>query len=166
MLPYLQTYCQRVDPRSRHFSVDDKTFIQSEIVKLIDTGVIEPSSSLGRAQVVVVRNPSESDKKRLCVDYSQTINQYTELDAYPLPRIADMINNLAHYKLFSTFDLRNAYNQGPIVKDDRKYTGFQTIGRLYQFRQIPYGVKHGVAVFQRLMDIIIKEEKHRHLPVS
>ena len=109
--------------------------------------------------MVVVKNPSQPDKKRLCVDYSQTINQYTELDAYPLPRIDDMINNLAHYKVFSTFDLRNAYHQVPILKDDRKYTGFEANGRLYQFRRIPFGVTNGVAVFQRLMDNIIKEEK-------
>ena len=45
-------------------------------------------------------------KKRLCIDYSQTINQYTEVDAYPLPRIDDMITNLAKYRVFSDFDLR------------------------------------------------------------
>ena len=70
-----------------------------------------------------------------------------------------MINNLAHYKVFSTFDLRNAYHQVPILKDDRKYTGFEANGRLYQFRRIPFEVTNGVAVFQRLMDNIIKEEK-------
>ena len=151
--------CRPIATRSRHFSVNDKAFIQSEIVKFLQTGVIEPSSSPWRAQVVVVKNPSQPDKKRLCVDYSQTINQYTELDAQPLPRIDDMINNLAHYKVFSTFDLRNAYHQVPILKDDRKYTGFEANGRLYQFRWIPFGVTNGVAVFQRLMDNIIKQEK-------
>ena len=109
--------------------------------------------------MVVVNNPSQPDKKRLCVDYSQTINQYTVLYAYPLTRIDDMINNLAHYKVFSTFDLRNAYHQVQILKDDRKYTGFEANGRLYQFRRIPFGVTNGVAVFQRLMDNITKEEK-------
>ena len=107
--------------------------------------------------MVVVKNPSQPEKKRVCVDYSQTINQYTELDA--LPRIDDMINNFAHYKVFLTFDLRNAYHQLPILKDDRKYTGFEANGRLYQFRWIPFGVTNGVAVFQRLMDNIIIEEK-------
>ena len=123
MLPYLQTMptCRPIATRSRHFSVDDKALIQNEIVKLLQTGVIEPSSSPCHAQVVVVKNPSQHDKKRLCIDYSQTMNQYTELYAYPLSRIDDMINNLAHYKVFSTFDLRNAYHQVPIVKDDRKY---------------------------------------------
>ena len=47
----------------------------------------------------------------------------------------------------------------PILKDDRKYTGFEANGRLYQFRLIPFGVTNGFAVFQRLMDNIIKEEK-------
>ena len=70
-----------------------------------------------------------------------------------------MFNNLAHYKVFSTFHLRNAYHQVLILKDDRKYTGFEANGRLYQFPLIPLGVTNGVAVFHRLMDNIIKEEK-------
>ena len=88
--------CRPIATRSRHFSVDDKAFIQSDIMKLLDIGVIEPSSPPWRAQVVAIKNPSQHNKKRLCADYSQTINQYTELDDYPLPRIDDMINNIAH----------------------------------------------------------------------
>ena len=45
------------------------------------------------------------------------------------------------------------------MKDDRKYTGFEAIGCQYQLRHISFGVTLGVAVFQRLMDNIIKEEK-------
>ena len=78
-----------------------------------------------------------------------------------------MINNLSHYKVFSTFDLRNAYRQVPIANDDRKYTGFEAKGRLYQFRRIPFGVTNGVAVFQRLKFNIIEEEKLKDtFPVS
>ena len=57
--------------------------------------IIEHSTSLWRAQLVVVKNPALPNKKRLCIDYSQTVNQYTEVDAYPLPCIDDMITNLA-----------------------------------------------------------------------
>ena len=46
-------------------------------------GVIELSTSPWRAQVVVVKSAVPANKKRLCVDYSQTINQYTELDVTP-----------------------------------------------------------------------------------
>ena len=106
-----------------------------------------------------MKNGTQSVKKRLCVDYSQTINLYTELDAYPLPRIDTMINKLAQYKVFSTYDLKNAYHQIPISQAERKYTAFEAGGQLYQFCRIPFGVTNGVAVFQRLLDKIIKEEE-------
>ena len=97
--------CRPIATRSRHISVNDKAFIQREIVKLLQTGVIEPSSSPWRAQVEVVKNPSQPDKKRLCVDYSQTINQYTELDAYPLPRIDDTILHITKCFQHLTYEM-------------------------------------------------------------
>ena len=84
----------------------------------------------------MVKNPALSNKKRLFIDCSQTVNQYTEVYAYLLPRIDDMIANLAKYRVFSTFDLKNAYHQLPICDSDKKYTGFEANGRLYQFRQM------------------------------
>ena len=72
-----------------------------------------------------------------------------------------MITNLAKYRVFSTFDQNNAYHQFPICDSDKKYTGFEANGRLYQFRRIPFGVTNGVAVFQRQMDRIIAEEQLR-----
>ena len=69
-----------------------------------------------------------------------------------------MVNNLALYKVFSTFDLKSAYHQVPIKDADRKYTGFEANGRLYQFCRIPFGVTNGVAVFQRAMDKFVEEE--------
>ena len=46
----------------------------------------------------------------------------------------------------------------PIKESDRKYTGFEANGRLYQFCRIPFGVTNGVAVFQRAMDKMVDEE--------
>ena len=151
--------CKPIATKSRRFSFDEEDFIQGEIDRLLSGGIIEPSTSPWRAQIVVVKNGTQSVKKRLCIDYSQTINLYTELDAYPLPRIDTMINKLAQYKVFSTYDLKNAYHQIPISQAERKYTAFEAGGQLYQFCRIPFGVTNGVAVFQRLMDKIIKEEE-------
>ena len=38
-------------------------------------------------------------KKHMVIDYSQTINCYTELDAYPLPRINDMVSKILKYSV-------------------------------------------------------------------
>ncbi len=154
----LRPDCKPIASKSRRFSKEDQDFIQQEVNQLLSEGIIEPSNSPWRAQVVVVKDPLNRHKKRLCIDYSQTVNQYTELDAYPLPRIDDMINNLAGYKFFSTFDLKSAYHQVPIKEADQKYTAFEANGRLYHFRRIPFGVTNGVAVFQRAMDKFVDEE--------
>ena len=60
-------------------------------------------------QIVFVKDANKN-KHCMCVDYSQTVNLFTELDAYPLPRIETLINNLAKYHVFSTFNLHIAYH--------------------------------------------------------
>ena len=94
----------------------------------------------------------------MVVDYSQTVNRFTHLDAYPLPRIDEMVERVANYRKFSTIDLRSAYHQIPIREEDRPYTAFEAGRRLYQFKRIPFGVTNGVACFQRVMDDLISNE--------
>ena len=90
------------------------------------------------AQVVVTKDGNH--KKRLAIDYSQTINRFTLLDAFPLPRISDMVNKIAQYRVFSTIDLRSAYPQVPLKDEEAR-------GNLYQFTRLPFGVTNGVASF-------------------
>ena len=110
------------------------------------------------AQVVVAKDPLNWHKKRFCIDYSQTTIQYTDLDACTLPRIDHMVNNLAVYKVYSTFELKNAYHQVPIKESDRKYARFEANGRFYLFCRVPFDVTNRVAVFQRAMDKMVDEE--------
>ena len=72
--------------KSRQFNKSVQEFINREITRQRAKGIIQPRISPWRAQVVVVKG-AENDKQQMCVDYSQTINLYTDLDAYPLPRI-------------------------------------------------------------------------------
>ena len=81
----LKPECKPIATKSRKFNEDDKRFIAAEVRKLLLDGIIEPSFSPWRAQVLVARD--ERHKPRMVVDYSQTINRFTLLDAYPLPNI-------------------------------------------------------------------------------
>ena len=116
-------------------------------------GIVEPSVSPWRAQVIVTSN--ENHKCRIVIDYSDTINRFTELDAY----IVKMIEDISKYKYFSTLDLKSAYHQIPIKKEDRIYTAFEVDGRLYQFIRLPFGITNAVSAFQRSIDKIIEEEQ-------
>ena len=97
----------------------DKQFIESQITSLLQDNIIEPSNSPWRAQVLVTTN--ERHKKRMVVDYSQTINRFTLLDAYPQKNISEMVEQISQYKIFSTLDLRSAYLQIPIKKEETLY---------------------------------------------
>lgn len=151
----LTSDCKPIATKSRQFSNPDKIFIQTEISRMIKEGIIEHSTSPWRAQVLVTTN--ERHKKRMVVDYSQTINKYTLLDAYPLPKINELINKVAQYRFFSTVDLKSAYHQVPLREEDKIYTAFEACQQLYQFRRCPFGVTNGVACFQRIVDQFIKD---------
>ena len=84
-----------------------------------------------RAQALVTKN--ERHKKRMVIDYSQTINRFTELNAYPIPRIDEQINKIACGKVFSTLDLKWAYYQIPLSEKDKPFTAFEANGKLYQY---------------------------------
>jgi len=89
-----------ITTKSRRFSHEDRLFIQDNVDKMLSEGVIRPSSSPWRVQVLIVKYEANGHEKKLCIDYLQTINIYTELDAYPLPRIDDMTNDLSKYCVF------------------------------------------------------------------
>ena len=83
---YLSADCKPLATKSRRYSKEDKDFITAEVQQLLQKGIIEPSDSPWRAQLpwraqVVTQN--ERYRNRLVIDYSQTINRFTPLDAYP-----------------------------------------------------------------------------------
>ena len=149
--------CKPVATPSRRFSKEDLDFIESEVEQLLLEDVIEISDSPWRAQVVITS--SENRRKRMVVDFSKTINRFTMLDAYPLPRIEDIVHSIANYRIFSVIDLSKAYYQVEICESDRPYTAFQAGNQLLQFKRIPMGVTNGVAAFQRFMNQFISENR-------
>jgi len=158
LFPNLTSDCKPVADKSRRYSDNDRKFISNEIQRMLEDDIIERSNSPWRAQIVVTRE-TESHKKRMCVDYSRTINKFTQLDAYPLPRIDDIANKIAQYNVFSTIDLKSAYHQVPLSDSDKPYTAFEAVGGLYQFKRMPFGLTNGVAIFQREMYKVIEENE-------
>jgi hypothetical protein len=95
----------------------------------------------------------------MVIDYSDTINRFTELDAYPMPNVLEMVQKISQYRYFATFDLKSAYHQIPIKEEDIKYTAFEVDGQLWEFTRISFGVTNGVSAFQRTVDKVIEVEE-------
>lgn len=67
--------------------------------------------------------PDGSKKYRVVVDYRK-LNAHTIGDAYPLPRIDDILDQLSNSKHFTT--LASGYHQVLIDEKDREKTAFST----------------------------------------
>ena len=79
----LTTDCHPIALKSRRYSQEDSAFIDEEVKRLLKEYIIEPSLSPWRAQVIVTKG--ENHKKMPTIDYSQTINRFTLLDASHWP---------------------------------------------------------------------------------
>ena len=154
----LSDNCKPITEKSRRHNKQKSQFIKHEVQKLLAEGKIEPSVSPWRSQVHVTSDEDEHHRKRMVIDYRNTINTFTELDAYPMPNIQEHVETISQFKVFSTFDLKSAFHQIPIRDEDKQYTAFEADGKLWQSTVVPYGLKNGVPAFMRTIDKIVEDE--------
>ena len=109
-------------------------------------------SSAWSAPVVLVKKKDGS--LHLCVDYRH-LNGLSESDAYPMPRVDKLIDQVGKAKFISALDLTPGYWQVPVAKDSGPKTAFVTPFRLFQFNVMPFGLQGALATFQQLMDKVL-----------
>ena len=83
---------------------------------LLDAGRIVPSSSPYGHPILFARKKG-GHGLRMCIDY-RSLNSNTVSDAWPLPRIDDLLSRLRGATTFSKLDLRDAYYHIPIAQQD------------------------------------------------
>jgi len=127
--------------------------VKKELQEMLSSGIIESSTSEWSAPIVLVKKKDGS--MRLCVNYRRLI-QVSGTDAYPMPRVDDLIDRVGKSTYISTLDLMCGYWQVPVAEADRPKTTFATPFGLYQFNTMPFGLQGAPATFQRLMDCVIQ----------
>ena len=143
--------------KSRRFNEQEKSYIATKVNEWKRAGTVRVSKSPWRAQCVIVKQ--NGNYSRLAIDYSQTINLFTEKDGFPIPLIEEIVNKIASFKFYASYDLKRAYHQIPIPEKDKPFTAFEACGELLEFNVIPFGVTNGGPVFQRIMKKIIDKEQ-------
>ena len=133
-------------------STQKSEIIKKELDNMIDLGVIEPSSSPWAAPVVVIPKPDKTF--RFCVDYRR-LNEVTVSDAFPMPRIDDLIDKVGKAKYLTKIDLSKGYWQVPMDEEAIPMSAFVTPFGHFQWKFMPFGLRNAPATFQKLVQKVL-----------
>jgi len=132
-------------------SLEKREAIDKQLDKWHSQEVIEPSDSPWGAPVIVVYR---FGKPRVCIDY-RGVNSLSQPDEYPLPKQTDILQALMGSQWLSTFDTLSGFQQVEIKETHRPISAFRCHRGLLQFKRLPFGLRNGPQVFQRIMNKVL-----------
>lgn len=144
--------------RQRYYrmSPEKQRIITEQVDEMLALDVIEPCKSPWSSPVLVVGK--KDGNPRFCLD-SRKLNSVTKKDAYSLPYVSEILDNLKDARYLSSIDLSKAFWQILIEETDREKTAFYVPGRgTFMFKVTPFGLTNAPATQQRLVDTLFGPE--------
>jgi len=148
--------------RAYNLTVAEDTAMQEWLQDNLSRGFIRKSSSPYAAPCFFVKKKDAS--LRLCMDYRK-LNAITIKDRNPIPLISDLIRTLSRGKIFTTLDLRGAYNLLRMRSGDESKTAFVTKHGQYEFLVMPFGLANAPAQFQTMMNALFSQSIGKYVLV-
>ena len=93
---------------------------------------------------------------RIYINYV-SLNEITEKNSGPILIIKEYLSLFHRVKWLTILNLVSVYWQILLTKRSWKYTAFLIAYELYQFRVMPFGLINASAIFQRLMNNILRD---------
>ena len=149
--PPVSSHPYRIAPRYR----DE---VKAQINHLLELGILQPSTSPWSSSIVTVKK--KDGGIRICIDF-RAVNAISAPDPYQMPLIEELLDLLGAAKFISKVDLNKGFHQIPISPPDMSKTAFCTPWGKFEFKVMPFGLRNGPAVFQRLMDQVLHRDSER-----
>ena len=127
--------------------------MEKELDCLVQQEILEPVQFADLAAPIVPVLKSDKKSLRICGDFKMTVNSASKLDAYPIPRIEDL---LSRGVCFSKLDLSQAYLQLELEEDSKQFVVINTHKGLFRYNRLPFGISSAPGIFQRTMESLLQ----------
>ena len=129
--------------------------LDTELEELQNQGIISPVEFAKAASPVVwIKKPN--GRFRLCVDFKATLNSNIMSDAYPLPRVEEIMSKLESASKFAKIDMKSAYWQIALDDKAKELSVINTHKGLFVLNRLQMGMKNASAIFQRCVELVLK----------
>ena len=128
-----------------------RAMMDEQLNKWFKQDVIEPSKSPWSTPVVIAY---QNGKPCFCVDYRK-LNAATTPDEFPIPRQSEILSSLSGAQVLSSLNALSGFTQLEMHEDDIEKTAFRTHRGLFQFKRMPFRLRNGPSIFQRVMQGIL-----------
>ena len=134
-----------------------KAEIGKQVKKLLQEAIKEGKLLPWDSPILVVPKKVDASGQQMfrhVVDYRK-LNEKTVGNAYPLPDITEILDQLRQAKYFSCLDLAKGYHQIDMDPIDIEKTAFSTKEEHRAYKRLPFGLKTAHATFQRMMNNVL-----------
>jgi hypothetical protein len=142
----------------QRWAPQEVTAIKAQVDSLLAAGLIEPSDSGWSSRLVCAPKKNADGEKvdvRVCVDF-RDVNALCVKDAYPAPNVDATLDQLSGSMWFSSIDLAKGYHQVPLTERAKQICSFRGPSGFFRYTHMPFGVMNAPAVFQRMMDLVLR----------
>ncbi|MBW0483677.1 hypothetical protein O181_023392 [Austropuccinia psidii MF-1] len=87
-----------------------------------------------------------------------TFNTYTVADRYPIPKIQEALTQFSKAKYIASMDALKVFHQNVMIPKEKKLLRIITHCGIYEYLQIPFGIKNAIPHYQRMMNTIFPTE--------
>jgi hypothetical protein len=159
---HLQPGTMSVVVRPYRYTHDQKLERERQCSRMLQQGVIRPSSLAFSAPVLLVKKHDEA--RRFCIDY-KALNARTIKDKFPIPTVEELLDELRGATFFTKLDLRSGYHQVLMHTDNVELTAFRMHQGLFKFLMMPFGLTNAPTTIQTLMNEVLLPFLHKFILV-
>ena len=136
-----------------------KNKIELGIERMAKNNILEPVD-VSEWATPIVPVIKEVSSIRICGDYKMTVNQVSQLDNYPIPKIDTLFAEILGCKKFAKLNLKHAHQQMFLDKSSRELLTINTHLGLFKPTRLTFGIKSTTGIFQRAIKNKLKGLKY------